>query len=168
MCSWSFRFYMLIWQVLDSLLPHLLLMMSHDCPLAIRHKKGEYILCMETGEVFFFVLFWGKYIAFMSFFDVFLFIWLKMYLFLRVVYVRGRHYVLCFFYCFLFHMWYIGHWSILRRYSWYMPFIFYFVKSRIFFCFTCIFHTCVYMFVECFKYIQVNKVVLLSILATDR
>ena len=25
------------------------LMMSHDCPLAIRHKKGEYIL-MEIGE----------------------------------------------------------------------------------------------------------------------
>ena len=32
-----------IWRVLDDRLHHLLLMMSHDCPLAIRHKKGEYI-----------------------------------------------------------------------------------------------------------------------------
>ena len=33
---------------------------------------------------------------------------------------------------------------------------------------TCIFHTCVYVFVECFKNIQVDSVVLLSTLATDR
>ena len=33
---------------------------------------------------------------------------------LWVIYdVRGRHYVLCFFSCFLFHMWYIGYWFIL-------------------------------------------------------
>ena len=31
-----------IWSILDSHLCHLLLMMS-ECPLAIRHKKGEYI-----------------------------------------------------------------------------------------------------------------------------
>ena len=42
-----------------------------------------------------------------------------------------------------------------------------FVKSRILFCFTCIFHTCVYVFVECFKNIQVYSVVLLSTLATE-
>ena len=29
-----------------------LLMMSLDCPLKIRHKKGEYILCMEIGGFF--------------------------------------------------------------------------------------------------------------------
>ena len=52
MCLVSFRLYELIWRVLDVLLHHLhLLMMSHDCPLAIRHKKGEYI-CMEIREVF--------------------------------------------------------------------------------------------------------------------
>ena len=32
-----------IWRVLDNHLCHLLLMVSYDCPLAIRHKKGEYI-----------------------------------------------------------------------------------------------------------------------------
>ena len=45
---------MLIWQVLDSLLHHLLLMMSLDCPLAIRHKKGKYTL-MEIGGVLEFI-----------------------------------------------------------------------------------------------------------------
>ena len=61
---------------------------------------------------------------------------------------------LCFYlyYCFLFHMCYIGYWFILWGYSWYMSFIFCFVKSRIYlFCFTCIFHTWVYVFVECFR-----------------
>ena len=43
-----------------------------------------------------------------------------------------------------------------------------FVKSRILFFFTCIFHTCVYVFVECFRNIQVYSIVLLSTLATDR
>ena len=42
------------------------------------------------------------------------------------------------------------------------------VKSRNYFCFTCIFHTCVYVFVECFRNIHVDLVVLLSTLATDR
>ena len=51
-CLQSFRLYMLIWQVLDDLLHHLLLMMSLGCPLVIHHKKGEYILCMEIGAVF--------------------------------------------------------------------------------------------------------------------
>ena len=77
---------MLIWQVLDDLL---LLMMSLDCPLAIRHKNGEYTLCMEIGGVFCFVLFWGTKIVFRSFFDVFLFIWLKMYLFLKFYMLGG-------------------------------------------------------------------------------
>ena len=48
---------MLIWLVLDDLLHHLLLMISPNCPLEIRHKKGEFILvlCMEIGGVFLFV-----------------------------------------------------------------------------------------------------------------
>ena len=53
---------MLIWQVLDGLCHHLLLMMSLDCLLAIHHKKEEYILCMEIEGVFCFggvFLFWG-------------------------------------------------------------------------------------------------------------
>ena len=32
-----------IWSILDDHLRHLLLMMDSDCPLAFRHKKGEYI-----------------------------------------------------------------------------------------------------------------------------
>ena len=46
---------MLIWRVLN-VLHHLLLMMSLDCYLAIRHKKGEYV-GMEIGGDFFFFFF---------------------------------------------------------------------------------------------------------------
>ena len=41
---------MQIWRVFGGLLHHLLLMMSLDCPLAIRHKKGEYILMEIRGD----------------------------------------------------------------------------------------------------------------------
>ena len=119
---------MLIWRVLDGLLHHLLLMMSLDCPLAIRHKNGEYTLCMEIGGVFCFVLFWGTKIVFRSFFDVFLFIWLKMYLFLKVVHVRGRHYVLCFFYCFFSH---VIHWLLIYIMTLFMVYVFYFLFCEI-------------------------------------
>ena len=44
---------MQIWRALDDHLCHLLLMISLDFPLSIRHKKGEYIW-MEIGGVFFF------------------------------------------------------------------------------------------------------------------
>ena len=46
-------------------------------------------------------------------------------------------------------------------------FILCYVKSRILFYVICIFHTCVYAFVECFRNIHVDLVVLLSTLATD-
>ena len=36
------------------------------------------------------------------------------------------------------------------------------------FCFTCIFHTCVCVFVKCYRNIQVDFVVPLSTLAIDR
>ena len=42
-CSQSFRLCVRIWRALAGLLHHLLLMMSLDCPLAIHHKKGEYL-----------------------------------------------------------------------------------------------------------------------------
>ena len=79
------------------------------------------------------------------------FVLVLMYLFLWVVYVRGRHFALYFFNCFLFHMCYIDYWFILQGYSWYTSVILYFVKSRTLFCFTCIFHTCIFVFVECFR-----------------
>ena len=46
----------------------------------------------------------------------------------------------------------------------------YFVLCEIknLFCVTCIFHICVYVFVECFGNIQVDSVVLLSTIAIDR
>ena len=66
MCSRSFRRCMQSWWVLDSHLDHLLLMMGLDCPLAICHKKGEYIWIEKGGEFFFFFLFfwvWELYIV---------------------------------------------------------------------------------------------------------
>ena len=52
----------------------------------------------------------------------------------------------------------------------FMIYIFYFMLCEIkkLFCFTCIFHTCVYVFVECYRNIQVDLVVLLSTLVTNR
>ena len=47
-------------------------------------------------------------------------------------------------------------------------FIFMLFEIKKLLCFTCIFHTCIYAFVECFKNIQVESVMLLSTLATDR
>ena len=44
-------------------------------------------------------------------------------------------------------------------YLWYMSFILCVVKSRSLICFTCIFHTCIYVFVECFRNLHVNSVV---------
>ena len=51
-----------------------------------------------------------------------------------------------------------------------MIYVFYFMFCEIknLFCFTCIFHTCVYVFVEYFRNIQVDSVVRLSTLTTDR
>ena len=49
---------MRILRVFGGLLHHLLLMTSLDCPLAIRHKKGEYIL-MEIGGDFEFLGLWS-------------------------------------------------------------------------------------------------------------
>ena len=77
-------------------------------------------------------------------FMYFLFIWLVMYMFLTCdVFIDYELYMLgvdtlflflfCFYYCFWFHMCYFGCWFILWGYSWYISFIFYFVKSRIYF-----------------------------------
>ena len=51
------------------------------------------------------------------------------------------------FICFLFHCLLIYIYELFMIYV----FAFYFVKSRIYFCFTYIFHTCVYAFVEYFR-----------------
>ena len=51
-----------------------------------------------------------------------------------------------------------------------MIYVFYFVLCEIknLFCFNCIFHTCVYVFVKCYMNIKFDSVMLLSTLATDR
>ena len=88
--------------------------------------------------------------------DVFIFL-LMMYLFVWDVYVRGRHYVFISVSCFTCTTLAIDlYYEVIHD------------KSRIYFVFTCIFHTCVYVFVECYRNIQVDSVVLLSTLATDR
>ena len=53
MCSLSFMRCVMIWQVVD-VLHYLLLMMSLDCPLTIRHKKGEYIWMGIGGDFVYF------------------------------------------------------------------------------------------------------------------
>ena len=92
MCSMRLRPYEQIWSMLEVLLYRLHPLMSHDCPLAIRHKKGEYIHMEIRGDCRLYLGVFDMYSVYFGF-DVFLFIW--------VVYVRGRHYVyvfLCFFF----------------------------------------------------------------------
>ena len=93
---------MLIWLVFDGLLLHLLLMMSPDYPLAIRHKKGEYILCMHGDRESFGATLDCIYVVFMYMFlacDVFI---------VYELYMLGGDaffYILCFIVsCFLFHI----------------------------------------------------------------
>ena len=43
------------WRALDGHLHHLLLMMSFDCPLAIRHKKGGVYMDGDRRSFFFFL-----------------------------------------------------------------------------------------------------------------
>ena len=93
-------------------------------------------------------------------------VFILMYLFLCDVYVRGRYYFL--FFCFLFHI--VLHWLLIYIMRLFMIYVFYFMFCEIknLFCFTYIFHTRVYVFVKCYRNIQVDSVVLLSTLATDR
>ena len=86
-------------------------MMSLDCPLAIRHKEGEYIWIEIGGDFFFFVLELGSFRLYLgaSSCTFFLFlahdIFILMCLFLCDVYVRRRHYVFisvsCFTLCYI-------------------------------------------------------------------
>ena len=96
--------------------------------------------------------------------DVFIFLW--------VVYVRGRYFVLCFFFSFLLLslVSHVLHWLLIYIIRLFMIYFFYFMFCEIknLFCFTCIFHTSVYVFVECLTNIQIYSIVLLSTLATDR
>ena len=78
------------------------------------------------------------------------------------------------FYVFLFLLLFLVshviHWLLIYIMRLSMIYVFYFLFCEIknLFIFTCIFHTCVYVFVKCFRNIQVYSVVLLSTLATNR
>ena len=52
------------------------------------------------------------------------------------------------------------HWLLIYIMRLFMIYVFYFIFCEIknLFWFTCIFHTCVYVFIECFRNIQVNSV----------
>ena len=160
MCILSFKLYEQIWRVLEGLLHRLhLLMMILDCPLAIRHKKGEYI-GMEIGGVLEFID------CIQELFDVFhflaydVFFLVMMYFFFMGCICQGETlcFVFCFFLCFLFHIWYA--WLLIYIMRLFMVYVFQFMFCEIknLFWFTCIFHTCVYVFVECFRNLQVNSV----------
>ena len=64
----------------------------------------------------------------------------------------------------------VSHCLLIYIYELFMIYVFIvcYVKSRFYFLFTCIFHTCVYVFVECFRNIQVDSVILLPTLTIDR
>ena len=104
--------------------------------------------------------------------DVFIFyahdLFILMFLFLWDVYVRGRYYV--FLSLLLFLVSHVLHWLLIYIMRLFMIYVFYFLFCEIknLFCFACIFHKCVYVFVECFRNTQVDSVVLLSTLATNR
>ena len=79
-------------------------------------------------------------------------VFILMYLFLWIVYVRGRYFVFIFLSLLLFLVSHVLHWLLIYIMRLFMIYVFYFhffeIKNLC--CFTCIFHTCVYMFVECF------------------
>ena len=79
-----------------------------------------------------------------------------------VVHDKGRYFD---YICFLFHIVYL--FKFMKLFMIY-DFIFMFCEFKKLFCFTCIFHTCVYAYVKCFRNIQVDSVVLLSTLAIDK
>ena len=95
-------------------------------------------------------------------------VFILMYLFLWDVNVMGRHYV--FLSLLLFLVSHVLHWLLIYIISLFMIYVFYFMFCEInnLFCFTCIFHTCIYVFVEYYRNIQVDSVMLLFTLATDR
>ena len=73
---------------------------------------------------------------------------------------QGETLCLCVFMFLMFLVSHMVHWLliyIMRLFMVYVFFMFCEIKKLILF--TCIFHTCIYVFVECFKNLQVNSVV---------
>ena len=142
--------------------------MMSDCLLAIFHKK-EYIWIgdfVDRGRFLLFLELWSfrLYLGASSLF--FFGSWCILFLF--EVYMIGGD-TMMYLYLFL-----VSHCATLIidlylwGYSWYMSCSLWLCEIKNLFLFDCIFHTCVYVFVKCYKNIQVDSVVLLSTIATDR
>ena len=122
--------------------------MDYDCPLAFHHKRGEYICRGDFVVKGRFLMFWACG-AIRLYLGTSLFIYIFgswcILCFDWVIHNRGR-YTDCI--CFLFH---IAYWFIFMRLFMIYVFILCYVKSKSYLCFTCIFYTCIYAFVECFR-----------------
>ena len=92
-----------IWRVLDGHLRQLLLMTS-DCPLAIRHKKGKYIWVrdfIDKGRLLLFSSF-GAFRLYLGASSCIYFLANDLFCFIWVVYDRGRYcdvFISCFTLC---------------------------------------------------------------------
>ena len=78
MCSGSFKLCVLIWRVLDGLLHHLLLMMIHDCPLAILHGGVHIDGDRGSFRVYFFRLYLGASWCIYIYIYIYIIFWLMM------------------------------------------------------------------------------------------
>ena len=151
MCSQSFRPCVRIWQAFDSLLHHLLLMMSLDCPSAIRHKKGEYIL-MEIGGDFEFLELWSFRLYLGALWYIYIYIYILAHdVFISWCFIFYGLYMLGgdIMFLFLFLILHVLHWLLIYIMRLFMIYVFYFLFCKIknFFCFYLYFphmHLCVY------------------------
>ena len=89
------------WHSFDDPYCHLLLMIDFDCPLAFRHKKGEYTLVgfLFSGAEFFCLLELVEIRLYLGASLCIYLFWLLMY-FCWAIHVRGR-YIFFLFYMFL-------------------------------------------------------------------
>ena len=101
----------------------------------------------DRGRVwFFFFFFFGALDCIYVLHDFFF--WLTMYFFFLWVYMLGGDTM----FLFLFLVSHVLHWLLIYIMRLFMIYVFYFLFCEIknLFCFTCIFHTCVFVFVECY------------------
>ena len=135
-------------------------------PFGNSSQKGGVFMHVDRGRFFVFVD-RGRFRLYLGDSWCIHFFWLMMYLFYWLYMLGGDICALCLLFLLFLdsHMVQLIIDLDLWGYSWC---IFFVLWNQEFISFTCIFHTCVYMFVECFKNIQVYSIMLLSTMATDR
>ena len=164
MRSQSFWHCKRIWQAFGGLLHHLLLMMSLDCPLAIHHKKREYIWMEIRGDFcflfFVFLELWSFRFYLGASWCIYFFGSWCIY-FYGMYMLRGD--IMFFIFIFLlsillFLVSHVLHWLLIYIYEviydiylFILFYIFMLYEIKNLFCFTCIFHTCVCVFVKCYR-----------------